>query len=261
MELAGELVRLAEKPQGVLLLIHGSGDGPRHAYDLWTNFFLSRGWAVVVYDKRGSGQSTADWHEANFLALAEDARSVVRWVRRQDDLRGLPLGLWGVSQAGWIIPQLAAEGLVDFAISQAGAITPVDDFIRQTLESELRAYGFASEEIAKAKKYYALDVSVSRGQQPFSLLEVAYKKASESGAEWLLKPPDPPCSPDRTFMATIAGFDAAPSWRRVRTPLLALFGSKDHIVPAEPNRSRLEISWQPQKIHGRRLSPWKTTIT
>jgi pimeloyl-ACP methyl ester carboxylesterase len=189
--LAGELVRRDEKPTGVLMFIHGSGDGPRHAYDLWTNFFLSRGWAVVVYDKRGSGQSTGDWHEANFVALADDARGVLRWARAQDELRSLKFGLWGASQAGWIIPQLAAEGLVDFAIVQAGAITPVDDFIRGTLESELRAYSFSPEEIAKAEDYYALDVAVSRGTQPFSAVEAAYRKASAEGTEWLLKPPDP----------------------------------------------------------------------
>ncbi len=98
--LAGELVCTEEKPKGVLMLIHGSGDGPRHAYDLWTNFFLSCGWAVVVYDKRGSGQSTGDWHGADFTTLADDARSILRWARSQDELRGLKFGLWGVSQAG-----------------------------------------------------------------------------------------------------------------------------------------------------------------
>ena len=238
--LAGELVCTEEKPLGVLVFIHGSGDGPRHAYDVWTNFFLSRGWAVVVYDKRGSGQSTGDWHKANFDALADDARSVVRWTRAQDELRNLKVGLWGASQAGWIIPQLAAEGLINFAIVQAGAITPVDDFIRQTLDSELRAYGFPAEEIARAQEYYALDVAVSRAIEPFSVVESAYRKASAEGAEWLLKPPDPPESPDRKFMAAISGFDAADYWRKVRIPLLALFGGKDHVVPAELNRRRLE---------------------
>ena len=140
--LAGELVRPGKQPKGVIVLVHGSGDGPRRAYDIWTNFFLSRGWAVVVFDKRGSGSSTGDWHDADFNTLAGDVRSVVKWSRQQSQLAGLKIGLWGASQAGWIIPQLAAGGEVDFAIVQAGAIVPTNDFIDQTLESELRAYGF-----------------------------------------------------------------------------------------------------------------------
>lgn len=238
--LAGELVRPHDQPQGVVVLVHGSGDGPRRAYDLWTNFFLSRGWAVVVFDKRGSGRSTGDWHDANFITLAGDVGAVLQWTRARSELARLPLGLWGVSQAGWVIPQLAAEHAVDFAIVQAGASTPVDEFIGRAVESELEAYGFPREEIAKARAYYELDVAVSRGMRPFDEVEKAYRDASAAGAEWLLKAPDPVASPDRRFMAVIAGFDPARYWRNVRIPILALFGGKDHVVPVEPNRRRLE---------------------
>jgi alpha-beta hydrolase superfamily lysophospholipase len=240
IRLAGELVRPNARPKGVMVFVHGSGDGPRRAYDLWTNFFLSGGWAVVVFDKRGSGQSTGDWHDANFVTLAGDVRSVLRWTRAQSNLAKLPLGLWGASQAGWIIPQLAAENAVDFAIVQAGASTPVDEFIGRAVESELKAYAFPPEEIAKARAYYELDVAVSRGTRAFNEIEKAYREASAAGAEWLIKAPDRVASPDRRFMAVIAGFDPASYWRNVRIPILALFGGKDHVVPVEPNRRRLE---------------------
>lgn len=238
--LAGDLIRPEKKSKGVIVFVHGSGDGPRRAYDTWANFFLSRGWAVVVFDKRGSGKSTGDWHDADFVTLAGDLRAVLKWTRAQRELAGLKVALWGASQAGWIIPQLAAEEAVDFAIIQAGAVTPTDEFISHTLESELRAYGFPPEEIAKAQRYYQLDVEVSRGTQPFAAVEKAYAEASAAGAEWLLKPPDPVNAPDRRFIAVIAGFDSAPYWRKVRIPMLILFGGKDHVVPAGLNRSRLE---------------------
>jgi alpha-beta hydrolase superfamily lysophospholipase len=240
IELAGELVRRKERPKGVVVFVHGSGDGPRRAYDLWTNFFVSRGWAVVVFDKRGSGDSTGDWHNADFVTLAGDVRQVLKWTRAQTELAGLKVALWGASQAGWIIPQLTAENAVDFAIIQAGPSTPTDEFVRRTLESELAAYGFPPDEIAKAVRYYELDSAVSRGTKPFAEIEKAYAEASAAGAEWLLKPPDPIKAPDRRFMAVIAGFDPAPYWRKTRTPLLVLFGGKDHVVPAQANRQRLE---------------------
>jgi alpha-beta hydrolase superfamily lysophospholipase len=240
IKLAGELVRPKEKAKGIVVVVHGSGDGPRHAYDLWTNFFVSRGWAVVVFDKRGSGNSTGDWHDANFVTLAGDVRNILQWTRAQKELAGLKVALWGASQAGWIIPQLAAENAVDFAIVQAGPATPSDEFVRRTLESELGAYGFPPDEIAKAVRYYELDVAVSRGTKPFAEIEKAYAEASAAGAEWLLKPPDPIKSPDRRFMAVISGFDPAPYWRKTRIPLLVLFGGKDHVVPVEANRQKLE---------------------
>lgn len=240
VRLAGELVLPSARPTGVLVFVHGSGDGPRRAYDLWTNFFVSRGWAVVVFDKRGSGQSTGDWHDANFVTLASDVRSVLQWTREQKDLAKIPLGLWGASQAGWIIPQLAAEKAVNFAIVQAGASTPVDEFLGRTVESELKAYGFSPKEIAKARAYYDLDVAVSRGTRSFKEIDAAYREATAAGAEWILKAPDAAGSPDRRFMAVIAGFDPATYWRNVRIPILALFGGKDNIVPVESNRRRLQ---------------------
>jgi uncharacterized protein len=238
--LAGEMVRMKDRPGGVIILVHGSGDGPRHAYDIWTNFFLSQGWAVVVSDKRGSGHSTGDWHDADFRVLAGDVRTVFAWPRGQPETKGVKLGLWGINQAGWIIPQVMAENPVDFAIVQAGPAIPADDFIGQALQSELEAYGFSSEEIDKAKNYYALDVAVSRGQQPFSAIEIAYREASAAGAEWILKPLDPSNTPDRRFIAVIAGFDPEPYLRKVHGPYLALFGGKDHVVPATQNREALE---------------------
>lgn len=240
IKLSGELVRANGETKGVLVLVHGSGDGPRCAYDLWTNFFISRGWAVVVFDKRGSGSSSGDWHDANLATLAADVRAVLKWTRAQEELAGLKIGLWGASQAGWIIPQLTAEDAVDFAIVQAGPSTPSDGFIGRTLQSELRAYGFPPDEIGKAVRYYELDVAVSCGTKPFAEIEKAYAEASAAGAEWLLKPPDPIHSPDRRFMAAIASFDPAPYWRKTRIPLLVLFGGKDHVVPVEANRQRLE---------------------
>jgi uncharacterized protein len=240
VQLSGELDLPGDKAKGVIVFVHGSGDAPRRAYDLWTNFFVARSWGVVVFDKRGSGNSAGDWHDANFITLADDVRKVLSWTRNQKELAGLKIGLWGASQAGWVIPQLTAENAVDFAIIQSGPATPVDDFLRLTLESELRAYGFPPEEIAKAVRYYNLDVTVSRGAKPFAEIEKAYAEASAASAEWLLKPPDPINAPDRRFMKAISGFDPADFWRKTRTPLLILFGGKDHIVPVDPNRRRME---------------------
>lgn len=104
----------------------------------------------------------------------------------------------------------------------------------------MRAYGFTADEIAKAKAYYELDSAVSRGERPFSEIEAAYREASAAGAEWMLKPPDAANAPERQFIAAISGYDPAEYWRKVRLPLLILFGGKDHVVPVKSNRSRLE---------------------
>jgi hypothetical protein len=239
--LAGELDRPAiGRPRGVLVLVHGSGPGPRSLYDPWRLHFLSRGWAVVVVDKRGSGRSGGDWHAAGFDCLASDIEAAVAWARKAPSLRGAPLGLWGISQAGWILPIVADDVAPDFMIVQSGALgTPKQDAL-ESVEAEMRGYDFPNEEIAKAKAYYALDVDVSRGVRPWSEIDAAYRTAQSAGAEWLLAPPQPADSSDRTLMHAIADFDPESYWRRLHTPTLALFGDRDRIVPAAPNVQRLQ---------------------
>ena len=162
VQLYAEIAARADKPPtGTLLLIYGSGPAPKEAFDFWAFHFLAQGWAVVTYDKRGSGKSTGDWRLAGLETLADDAAAVIAEINRRGMKR--PLGVWGASQAGWIMPQLGANDLVDFIVMHAGAATRPGQQILDQVEAELKAYGFPPDEIARAKAYYALDTDVSRG--------------------------------------------------------------------------------------------------
>src|SRR5581483_3504407 len=44
----------------------------------------------------------------------------------------------------------------------------------------------------------------------------------------------------RAFLGRIADFDPAPYWHSLHIPVLAMFGGRDLIVPAGPNRARIE---------------------
>ncbi|MFO1187243.1 MAG: alpha/beta hydrolase [Alphaproteobacteria bacterium] len=237
VEIAGEISARADHPlRGVVVPIWGSGPGPHRGLDYWTFQFLACGWAVVTYDKRGSGASSGDWRTSGFDDLASDVRATLTVARER--FGRIPVGLIGLSQGGWIAPMLAAQ--VDFLMLQGGAaVTPA----RQTLtfvESELRAYEFPESEIAAALAYYALDIDVSRRRRPWAEIERAYEEASARGAEWLLRPPLAADAPERTMWRLIADFDPAPLWRACQIPVLAIFGSKDLIVPPEPNARLLE---------------------
>lgn len=226
-----------DRRAGAVLMIYGSGPAPKEAFDLWAFWFLNAGYAVITYDKRGSGASTGDWRLAGLETLAADARAVLAGAQAlglRDDVYA-----WGASQAGWVMPQLGAQGLLKGIIMHAGGVTSPGAQILGQVEAELRAYGFPEDEIERARAYYALDTDVSRGRQPWSAINAAFEQAQSAGAEWILAPPAAADAPERTMIRLMADFDAAPHWRANTAPVLAIFGGKDWIVPAEANAAAL----------------------
>lgn len=241
IQISAELAVPAGKhPRGTILMIYGSGPAPKEAFDPWAFWFLASGFAVITYDKRGSGRSGGDWRLTGLEDLAADARHVLERARALG-AKG-PIFAWGASQAGWIHPQLGAASVVDGIIMHAGATTRPRDQIIGSIEAELRAYAFPDEEIDRAKAYYALDTDVSCGTRPWADIDAAFKQASARGSEWLLAPPTPSDALERTMIKLMADFDPAPYWRKCKVPTLALFGGKDWIVPAKANLSALQSS-------------------
>lgn len=114
------------EPVGVVVFVHG--DGPTNAtYDdgykpLW-EAFADEGYASLSLNKRGIGGSEGSWLEQSMEDRARDTEYAVQWARAQPDLDPDRIGLWGASQAGWVIPKVARdEPQLQFAILVAPAV-------------------------------------------------------------------------------------------------------------------------------------------
>jgi hypothetical protein len=113
-------------------IVHGSEPGNRDGYDMLVNFYSSLGYAVLSYDKRGTGDSSGFYVErataANVDNLAGDADAALRVLAARKDVDAARLGLVGGSQAGWIIPRAAAKSpLVRFAVIVSGPAMSVGE--------------------------------------------------------------------------------------------------------------------------------------
>ena len=123
-----ELVGRVDFPDGPgpfpgVVIVHGSGRQTRSGASFVTNNFLENGIAVMRYDKRGVGDSDGTYFDVNpgnsasiLNLLAEDALAAVQFLRNQDHINSDLVGLYGASQAGWIIP-LTASISTDIAFS------------------------------------------------------------------------------------------------------------------------------------------------
>lgn len=132
-KLSGSLVLpRAGKIRAAVVFIHGSGKQTRNL-DL-AERFAREGMAALVYDKRGAGKSGGVYEgeqsvsEANISLLTDDAVSALNALASHPQLEGVPLGLTGISQAGWIAPLAAARSKrAAFLVLWSGPICKVSE--------------------------------------------------------------------------------------------------------------------------------------
>jgi uncharacterized protein len=110
-------------PRSGVVLVHGSGAGPRTRFLEEATAFACQGLSVLIYDKRSAGYS---WSQRSYVRLADDALGAVRTLRTHPGVDPTKVGIWGLSEGGWVAPLAAARSAaVAFVIMVGGnAMTP-----------------------------------------------------------------------------------------------------------------------------------------
>jgi dienelactone hydrolase len=116
-------------PFAAVVMAHGAGPSLRDEGQAFSNFLAARGIASLTMDKRGEGESGGVYlgDFAGERAVAGYAADVVaggRFLARQAGIDPHRIGLFGGSQAGWIIPRAAAQSrnLFSFAVILSGPV-------------------------------------------------------------------------------------------------------------------------------------------
>jgi dienelactone hydrolase len=114
-------------PHPGVVYVSGSGETLREEAQWLQGLFVSRGIAVLAYDKRGIGQSGGTYPgslatDDAIKTFAGDAAAAARFLAGQNGIDANRVGLYGLSQGGWIIPQAAvrAGGVVSWAVIESG---------------------------------------------------------------------------------------------------------------------------------------------
>lgn len=102
-------------PFPAIIWVHGSGMSTRKEAQNLTAEFIRVGFAVFHYDKRGVGDSEGRYSGVSsgnsdriLGELAADAAAAADFLAARADIDASRIGLFGASQAGWIIPQVPA---------------------------------------------------------------------------------------------------------------------------------------------------------
>lgn len=242
-----------------VVLLQGSGDSDRT--NAWARSIAeglaSRGLAVLLTDKRGSGGSGGDWHTADFEDLAEDALAGVEFLRGRPEVDPDRVGLLGLSQGGHVAPLAAALGdEVSFTIAASAAATRLSEQMNHEMRNTFRQAGLPEEAVEKGMEIQALAESFARtGRwEPYgAALEAAKGTPLAPVAEGFPQTPD---SWVWGWVRRVADYDPIPYWKMVTSPILVVYGREDERdnVPVAESVRRLEEALEDRE------APWKIRV-
>ena len=175
VQLSGTFVISEVKPaKAAVVFVHGSGPQTR-SIRLAQNF-AEVGIAALVYDKRGVGQSGGEYESKqsvsgpNIDILAEDAAAALDFLANHRLTKDLPLGLTGISQAGWIVPLAAQKsGKANFILLWSGPVSKVseeDIYSKYTRDKDSRDLPSFDEALNARKEPYVWPEFLGRDADP-----------------------------------------------------------------------------------------------
>jgi len=207
------------EPRAVILFVHG--DGPleydAHGYYplIWERL-LRQGFAIFSWDKPGLGESTGDWLTQSMQQRQQEVQSAVTFIRDSYGYSGSQVGLFGFSQAGWVVPALANNNSdIGFIIGVGFAI----DWLEQSwylTHVRLKGQGAHSSMIEAAYALHLKEINFLEQEPSYDLYLKKYGHTSglmsEARYQFVLK----------NFTA-----DATQDYIKLKQPVLLLLGDKD----------------------------------
>lgn len=134
-----------------VVLTHGASSPLRSSplYRHLKDMLPPLGIAVFAYDRRGSGQSGGDLKASDYALLADDALAALRRLKADPRIDPKRVGLWGLSQGGWLslLAAARAPGEAAFVVSISAPVVTPDVQMAFFSTNALRVNGYAQSEI------------------------------------------------------------------------------------------------------------------
>jgi pimeloyl-ACP methyl ester carboxylesterase len=197
-------------------------------------YFAKRGIAFVALDRR------ADWRSRTFADVANDVVTIVNILTNRRDIDPRRVGIYASSEGGWVAPIAASKSAaIAFVVCTACSATGVTAQELTRTEAELRADGFRAAEIRDAVAYRTLYFDYLTTGEHRGELEAADESAKS--ARWYPRfggiiSREAPLA---IWWRNNAGFVPTEFWKRVRVPVLLLFGSLDTRVPPAEHAQKI----------------------
>jgi len=231
-----------KKLHPAMVLLHGSSMNLKDQYAFYADYFASIGFEVLIFDKRGNGESTGNYAASNYSDLIEDAVACLETMRNRESIDKNKIGLWGYSQGAMLLPMvvtktnipafLIAKSPEIFGATEGGAYS---DSLRilnmgntpDNAHIVAQSYRTVEMMIRDGNDYKEVESFINQNAQKYNFMNQTglygnrtINKIEFDGYYWK----------DRMI-------NFYPYWAKLKIPTLALFGEEDDILNAVKNES------------------------
>lgn len=264
IQLAGTLTLPQGKgPFPAIVLVSGSGPQERDEtilghkpFLVLSDYFSRNGYAVLRYDDRGVAHSGGTFEGATTADFTTDALAAVHYLQTRKDVNKKKIGIMGHSEGGMVATKLAASQKdLAFIVMLAGPGMRGDKILLQQQEIIAKGSGVPDSTIRQSlnsnKNIYDI---INAGDKDPKVREQKLKRYLNNEFKEGRLPHEPGTEKDsviNTYLQAISApwmtyfiqYDPQPDLVKIKIPVLALIGAKDHQVLPEFNIPALKSAF------------------
>lgn len=222
------------------------GDTYQHLAKVLTQI----GTAVLIFDRRGQGQSAGDFHNVSFEDLTSDLLFAKDVLKARQDIG--KIGLWGMSQGGWLAPFAASlsKDIAFLVVVSGTPVTPAEQMLYSATFA-LEENGFTSTDVDEMHALRKLHDGLYRSKVSRSLVQKKIQEAkSQAWFPFAYISADLPTDIEKTKWHKTLDFNLTTfidsvKMPSVKVPTLLVYGEVDPWIPIGESISQ----WQKKLIN------------
>lgn len=230
-----------KKATGIVLFVHG--DGAQNAtqdggYKPLMERFAQQGFIAVSWDKLGVGKSSGNWLDQTMDDRSKEVSYVISWLKKNYPSESGTIGLWGASQAGWVIPRVLTERTdIRFSI----LVGPAINWLRQGAYDTEHHVQKNKKKLAQAKQEFWKDSKLIEQNGTYK----AYREAG--GKEQY--------NPQRyQFIRRNMQEDVTGYLKNIHSDLFLIVADQDRNVDSNETERIYSKEVEPQYLHTKRIA-------